>query len=272
MSTHVHEFIKDQASRLSPGQQVRTVCPFCQAAHEQSFVVRLDATDTWKVWYRCYRAACGVKGRWSDAGGLRLGVKAPTEAEIFELDYADTPLRRRVAIQWGDRYGLTADTLRTQGVRYSEEKGELAFPIKNYHQGRVYQVGWQTRQIKEKVIRLHWHNAAVGPKKYSWCPSSMPAYGAIIVVESLQSAYRVWQDCPGRHSVALLGHEVPKEGPYAWRYRHDSAILLLDPDTWPKGVTDAVRRLEAKGIRTEARYLSKKPHQLTADELREAVS
>jgi hypothetical protein len=249
------------------------VCPFCQAEHEKSFVVRVDAQDGWKVWYRCYRAACGVKGRYSDSEGLRLAVKAPTENELFELDYQDMPVPRRVAIQWGDRYGLTDTTIRSQGVRYSEEKGELAFPIKNMFEGRVYQVGWQTRRIAHKVIRFHWLNSTKGSGSYSYYhPNELPGTKPLVIVESIQAAYRVWQDCPGYAAVALLGHEIPSVGPRHWRYRHRDAILLLDPDTWPTGVTKAIRRLEADGINTEARYLDKKPHQLTADELREAVS
>lgn len=254
---------------MPPGGSKRGVCPFCFASHEQSFVVRMDAQDHWKLWYQCYRAACGAHGLYSDSGGLTLSTTKALP-EVKTDSYADHPPITPYASERLAKYQVSHSALVREGVRYDSDYEEALFPINNLYAGARKHVGWQVRKLDRKAIRTnffhdpHYQYTVVNPVG--------AMNGPILVVENPLSAIRLaeathWERC----AIALLGHELSSATALQLQAWWRDYTLLLDPDTWPGPTTKVLRTLEGAGCSAIARYISKKPYALSDEEIREIV-
>jgi hypothetical protein len=219
------------------------------------------------VWYQCYRAACGARGRYSDSGGLTLttGGTAATRAD----PYIDAqPINRELAETFS-RYGSSHQALLGHGV--CEHEGLALFPISNVAKNRIRPVGWQKRGVsgKRKLVM----NEYFEEPHFQYAVVNYRGDGPVVVVENILSAYRV-ASCTNRCAIALLGHILlPGTAlQMAQEWRRQQFRVLLDPDTWPSGITTVLRGFEAVGLEADARHIIKKPYALSPGELREAVS
>jgi hypothetical protein len=256
------------------------------AEHEQSFVVTRDTYQSWKIWFKCYRAKCGARGLVTDDDSrsltLSVGEAEPgvsPEADPDDFQAVPDALLRDLA----EKYDTDHKLLQRQHLRYDPQQHAIVLPVLN--QGgsmtsRFGQVGWQHRRLDEKVIRLIWTDSVCKPLKMGCVRTGMQHKQAptVVLVENLFSAYRIQSiTSPKRHShdmdaVALLGHGLSSRVAAALARTYKHAILLLDPDTWPTGPVDALKALAPYDIKAEARFLSGKPKDVCRVDLLEVLA
>lgn len=247
----------------------RTVCPFCTASHEHSFVVRQDREIPTRFWYQCYRAACGARGHWSEAEGLTL--RTWTEPRTGTDPHQDKEIVPPDVMSFLSKYRVSHRTLVREGVRYDSAEDEILMPLYNTFAGARRHVGWQARSLEGKRIRTSYF---VEPHHQYTAVNTVGAMnGPILVVENPLSAYHLVEATRyKRAAVALLGHVLTPRTATSLFLTWREYIVLLDPDTWPSGVTRVLRAFEAAGASAEAKYLPKKPYALSEDEVRSLVT
>lgn len=260
----IEDLVREHFPLLKPSVTVRAVCPACEADHEKSFAMRRDSEQTHKVWFRCYRAKCGVSGSLTDVGGLRMSVVPEERAELGNLE----PVPHRIVKSLALQLQVPEVYLVQQGMQWEPMDESVAYPIFNYIARRPVQVGWQMRRWTEKVIRNHYHDTTA--RHYTMLRDKTSWTGKVYVVENIWSMYKL--GCIGVNAVSLMGHDIsPTLADYMRPLAHEEVILLLDPDTWPAATVDALRAFEASGVRASARRLTMKPHRMRQEELREVV-
>lgn len=271
----ISDSIRADIARMADSSNTRFECPFCAASHEQSFTVRREAT---RIWFRCWRASCGVKGSIRGNGVLTLALdqEVPSDPRVTDYEEVPTELFRDLSHQ----YDISRGTLLRQGMRYDPHEPALCLPLNTTDAyGALSQQGWQKRRTEEKYIRNE-------------CPKGMTylafprhpnikftkPFQALVLVENLLSAYKVEDVCysEGIHAAALLGHTLRKGvaeavSHYVTYYRRGEGkgrvVLMLDPDTWPRGSIEALKQLQTFPIRAAACHLVDKPHSTSRESL-----
>jgi hypothetical protein len=141
----IEQTVRDSAAQLQAGANTRVVCPSCQAAHEKSFSVCRDAHAPQKIWFRCWRAACGIHGKVTDAAGIVLqATDAESDSDLAAipiLTRVPSPLQHALAEQLEMQYHDVA----AQGLQYDPFTQTVYYPWYNFNTSRRIQVGWQTR-------------------------------------------------------------------------------------------------------------------------------
>jgi hypothetical protein len=264
----IEQTVREASRALQPGERVRTVCPSCNAHHEKSFSINRDAYAPQKIWFRCWRAACGIHGCVTDADGILLKAIHADDDEALEKIPVLDRVPRAIMGKLSHQLGLTVQQLEIQQLQYDPHTETMYYPLWNRKDSRSVQVGWQTR-TENKTIR----NVVTEPGAYTYStPLGNPRHGPTVFVENLWSAYKL--QGLGIRSVALLGHRVWLET--ASSTRQDTmpnwnAILLLDPDCWPTQVSAALRNLEARGWNAHAIHITEKPHRMKQSELQKLL-
>lgn len=273
--------VSDRVRAYLDTGKARSVCPYCTASHEESFVVRQDSTNPALFWYQCYRAACGARGRFSDADGLRLSAARDFASRTDDVNpfHNAPPPTEEQALMFA-KYGVSRETMVRAGVRWNSDHGELALPIYNRIDGRNKLVGWQTRippKDGKRIRTSYFVPQTVERYQYTlYNPRALAARGVaerVVVVENPLSALRIAQVAPDAVAVALLGHVLASRTAGHLRSQElGDFLVLLDPDTWPGPVTAVLRVLESAGIPAEARYIPFKPYELSGEELKELMT
>lgn len=259
--------IQRLAALVGPGDSIRTTCPVCAATHEDSFLVRRDANDAHIVWYRCYRAKCGVGGRYHDIQGLTMSVTDRESGDFLALANENVP--RPIMVSLAEQLAVPLGWLYTQDLRYDPIEDAVMYPWNNICENRITQVGYQSRGWSVKHLRNY--RTAPNSLLYSVPKGPWSIGSRVVFVENIWSAYKVCE--LGARGVALMGHAVgPNVASQLRSQGVTEAIFILDPDTWPKGIIAALRNAEAAGIAACAAQVDFKPHRMSQEALKEVIS
>lgn len=152
----------------------------------------------------CY--SCGYSRRNADVQAI-LTAAQPKSYNIKAMLGTLSPEMPPAAAKWIERYGLTFNELRTNGVMWSERAGAVVFPFSDdVHEGTLYSL----------------RNFRTGPgvaKSKTLREAGAPPYGlvvgngnvnVVVIVEDAVSAIKVAR-VAGR-SIALLGSTLTAAG------------------------------------------------------------
>lgn len=213
-----------EASCLSIGQSVRTVCPMCGGGnkHERTFSVSRTPEG---VVYNCHRGSCASAGFLPTAGALVPAQAKPTPQRAYE----------------GALHGLTEEDL-----AFFRERYEITPPL-----------GWYRNDYDEYVLSIHnplgytrgynvrqpWPGAPIKgrpdkPKTRVWMHAAGPmqsfhthgvAGDVLVLVEDQLSAEKARQ--AGIGAVALMGtHLNADKVREIAMLRPKEVIIALDAD------------------------------------------
>lgn len=243
--------IAAEAAHLEPGDQVRTVCPFCRGGDsgERSLSIKLDG-ESGLILYHCFRGNCGESGV---LGGSKLGklytykatepkVKPPfDDSSVFELGGEDDA-PSYLAINKINSWGLGLADYRWG---YDRNTGRLAIPVYGpIAELRGYVLRAITEHQKPKALTgvVRREDPFIG-----WIGAREPKdLKNVIVVEDIPSAIRVAK--VGYQAVALCGNS-PSDAALdeLRRYGRDRKIIFaLDPDATVNAI-GLVRRYGLRG-------------------------
>lgn len=242
--------IAAEAVGLEPGQQIRTVCPFCGGgdSRERSLSIKLDS-ESGLILYHCFRGRCAESGV---LGGGKLGqlytykaepkVKPPfDDSHVFELGGEDdTP--SYLAINKINSWGLGLADYRWG---YDTASGRLAIPVYGpVAELRGYVLRALTEHQKPKALTgvVRRDDPFIG-----WIGSREPKdLDHVIVVEDVPSAIRVGK-C-GYQAVALCGNSPSDAALDELRSagRGRKIVFALDPDATVNAIV-LVRRYGLRG-------------------------
>lgn len=248
--------IAAEAAHLEPGDQIRTVCPFCGGgtSGEKSLSIKLDS-ESGLILYHCFRGNCGEAGV---LGGSKLGKlytykaaepkKKPPfdDSSIFGLGGEDDA-PSYAAITKINSWGLGLADYRWG---YDTNSQRLAIPVWGpLHELRGFVLraifDWQKPKSLTGVIRRE-------DPFIAWIDAGME-HGPIIVVEDIPSAIRVAK-C-GYDAVALNGNS-PSEAALDELRTYSGGgvrkvVFAFDPDA----TGQAIRVLRQYGLRGNASVL-----------------
>jgi len=219
-------FVSQQTEQLPAGSTRRVQCPACQGGDkgETTFVVGREPNH---VWFKCFRAKCGVAGIVGSAN-LPPAIAAEVSRAMarirpyrnpilplwfvdqeyfrqrFELDVTDSVIGGTVHDEYilpvrGPNYDL-----RGHVVRQPVWKGEPRAP----RAGRTWD--WDANEgqgapmVKTRVYPCSPSPLLAWYKGDGWALDDWPYHGHLVVVEDQISAIKVAQ--AGVHAVALLGN------------------------------------------------------------------
>lgn len=228
----LHEFVTYEALSLQVGDSVRMVCPVCDARHEKSFQITRTQSN---LLYRCWRAACGVKGVVGSrahsmdhlhSSGWRATTRRPFPYSTSRVDGYEQ------AIVW-HRYKIRPETLNYAGVRWAEEIESLVFPC-NTLRGDF--VGYATKSLSPTPGRpksaLFWD--VVPPKYYATPEWTVVRSDTVVLVEDCLSALKIGQS--GTSAVALLGTKLDDSTAMEISKAYRKVVFCLDNDATAKSV------------------------------------
>ena len=271
----IDELVRERASS-TPGQNTRSVCPFCNATHEKSFDVKRDVQQPFKLWFNCYRGTCGVHGLVEDRAGARLilhGVNTQTKPDKPIVEHRKAP--PSFLSYLAETYHIPIDTWKYQGVRYEPEWRTLCMPWLNHNQE---QIGWVEKRLNPpEAGRKSHHDLCVrgqGRLAFPRIPASYHALGGlrIVLVEDLVSAYRINElKLQHTYAVALLGAQISQDDAHLIGQLATHALVLLDYDQWPRGALRVMKALKPHVLQVRATTLSVDPKAADEEELHEVL-
>jgi hypothetical protein len=250
---------------LEPGQNTRTVCPYCNADHERS--LSLSRNDE-GVLYHCYRAKCGRKGFLPNNGvNYQPGweKRTPKKKTAKTFSYATETLPQPLKDMFYARYSITETELEDNGFLYSPEMDRVIMPIYNSFGYEVGKVARSYNQNTAGIKAISYFND--GESHLHYVPSSMHRDGAITCVEDIPSAIRV-----GRFgkAVAILGSWLPLKHIIELGELTQEINIALDPDAASKAFK--MRRAYMIYFRNfNVKLLSNDPKDMTDEQIQEEI-
>lgn len=217
------------------GRSEHLVCPLCEGGrtHERSFIVSRGAGA---IFYRCYRASCGVRGKVGSVHSEAMAKESPAKRAANPYRRATIPLPSDVRDWLCDRFHLLPSAIEQEGWAWNEETQRVIQPIRNMD--RVV-IGHNARYWKELDTLLlarqssksitYWNNGEE-PWRHS-APLPRSGSGTVVLVEDIPSAIRLAYS--GYDSIALLGVSAV----IGDINRYDQGIICLDADA----TTTAIR-------------------------------
>lgn len=274
------DLIKSMAGDLEPGLSRRGMCPFCEPKHEpDSFVVRRDNYEPWKLWFQCYRAKCGQRGFVRDDKGIRLYLYAPEGAYGQGGPILDRgePLPDKLVEELCEELSLTnSGMIMAQGWRYQPHDGALLIPwkIRNTQSREWEQIGWMERHPNGGKFSSKW--VPNPPSQAAWTVNpevDTIAAQHFVIVEDPMSPVRIEQLALEHRklvrAVSLQGHVLRQGDAMTLGVvsRKRPVTIVLDPDVWPWASVPMLRALRAFGVNARATVLSNDPDKVPKEEL-----
>ncbi len=256
--------VRAHMAHTMPGETVRSVCPFCEAVHEKSFAMTRGTEKPHLIMFRCFRGTCDANGYVVDKQGASMVLSSediqPSIGELVEHGYCTAKFLEDI----GDKYNLSLDYLRKQGVRYGEGHA-LCMPWRDEY-GR--QIGWVEKRFDKAWYKSH-HDLvdySAGRLAFPLIARSyraIPAHVVCILVESLVDAYCLneYAAVAGQDTcaVALLGADISGQDALRLANLFTRIMVLLDPDQWPKGTQRVIRRFDGMPVTVHGTTLSVDP-------------
>lgn len=257
---------------LEDGQTLRTICPNCNAAHEETFILTRDSD---RLLYQCKRASCNTKGRIVSNSALKSG--SHNQKKVFKPKYFEGeawPLDEQTPI-WStlkSKYNFSDEDIEVftqEGVTFELEDFSglkfLHFPI--YREGKL--IGTCRKSINHKPkerrkSKLYPHIQGI---PYYYFPN-VGRSKELFIVEGCMDAIKL--ACMNKSAMALNGTslnigwfaEYLKEAEWI-----ETVVLALDPDA-----QSIARRMEkdlSLFINSKVLALPKDPKDCTKEELNE---
>lgn len=228
----IKEDIREEALDLEIGDTKRILCPFCQATHEKSLSIsRLPEG----LFYRCFRVSCKEGGFIPSptfSSKSYISFKKKFVPKEFKWDTIKLPPQLEDMLY--EKYTITKDEIRINGIKYAPEIDSLVMPIFNK---MGYECGVATKVVnrdtsRPKVVnyffndysRLHYPQQGSRGRKQE---------EAIVIVEDILSSIRVNRYAT---AVSLLGtHMTPMQAKELAGI-NKNIIIALDPDATDKAI------------------------------------
>lgn len=231
------DVVKQEGFSLGIGDvKYLDVCPFCEGGdHEDKRTLRVFRDSKYIVYYKCYRAKCGIRGRVNgDGGGHDVKVVAfkpnPYTKRVKEVGLEEMALL-------SDKWNLNiADIYTAKWYLAIDERAWLPLILPVYS---------PSGGLRGHVLRLQHENGTKEIKSFKIADEAWMAWYTnsstdIVVVEDQISAQRASEYCT---AVAVLGTEIsPEKFEEILRVAGSKRIwLALDRDAVKKGF-DYLRR------------------------------
>lgn len=223
----LNNFVTYEALSLPVGGSMRTVCPVCQAPHEQSF--RISRTES-NLLYKCWRMKCGVRGVVGSITGHSSQYQARPQPRPFVYATTSVPEYEQAIIWY--KYQIGGKALKSYGVRWSEEIESLVFAC--------YSLGGDATGIATKRLAraygkpkssVYWDTS---PPQYYSPPRPAEVGRPVILVEDCLSCLKILE--AGGTSIALLGTKLTPATAMEIASVYRKVVFCLDNDATVKSV------------------------------------
>jgi hypothetical protein len=221
---HLRETISLLAAGLKSGQQTRDVlCPQCNGGNsqEKSFSIRRESLI--KIWYKCWRASCRLRGVIDSVGGF----------------VADSP--------WEQEADKRPD-VEIQGRRYEGMLGPLTEDHKKFLAGKY---GLDEKDLDEGEVRL----ADSGRFAFHVHSPSYAVRGLTLRTFETNSKFPKWDHYPVRNDLLWAGWYIRPEITHTFRpivvvedpisalkvSRHYLSCYLMGTDISPDKLSEILR-------------------------------
>lgn len=250
---------------LGVNQSIRTVCPFCNAAHETSFT--LNRTED-GIQYGCWRAKCGKRG-FIPSKAMQYDPhwhkKEPKKRKPKTFSYDTVELPDELVEMFYVRYSITKDELIQNGFSYAPELDRVIMPIYNY---LGYEIGQVARSYDPDITGSKAINYfSDGKSHLHYVPQGMYRNGAIVCVEDIPSSLRCARF--GR-AIAILGSYISHENILELAEHTGEVIIALDPDATNKAFKMR-NKYRAYFRNFSIRVLSKDPKDMSDEEIQNEI-
>lgn len=223
----LNNFVTYEALSLPVGGSMRTVCPVCQAPHEQSF--RISRTES-NLLYKCWRMKCGVRGVVGSITGHYNQYPPSPKPRPFLHSTTQVPMYEE-AVVW-HKYKISSAALHDYGVLWAEEIESLVFPC--------YSLSGDVTGVATKRLGVSYDK----PKSSVYWDTSPPKYYApargvgvgkpVILVEDCLSCLKIRE--AGADSLALLGTKLTPDAALEIAHAYREVVFCLDNDATVKSV------------------------------------
>lgn len=229
LSDDQKEQLRLAALELAVGDSTRKIgCPVCKISGDFS-LSRIPAG----LWYKCWRAKCGVSGLVGSTYTASLKNKKKEPKYFKEETVRLNKLQRQF---FKDTYEISSEQLQLNHVKWCPEKGRIVFPCMTMN-GMIW--GYNTRYYKEldvegvgeekpKSVLYQENTNAVG---VSWptVDFAVVPQRYVVLVEDQVSAIALSSRV---QTCCLLGHQIPDN---LWPLiRLFTVVLALDADVTNK--------------------------------------
>lgn len=225
------EIIKDAALALAVGETTRIVCPYCEARHEQSMIIRREVEG---LHARCYRAKCPRSYTFitslPSSDWLGKQKQRTFSPKYYTKECIDPPWE--ILHYINDMYEISPEEVEYYHFKYNEEENRLVMPIVNIH---GYEIGMQTKALSSvvsgpKAISYFFNE---GEKAHFVIKPEFYNSSTIVLVEDILSATKVGRLLP---ACALLSHGLTPDVANLLAANFSTMVVMLDPDALTKAV------------------------------------
>lgn len=238
MSRPELDVVKIEGMGLVIDESTNIRCPFCTGSSRNPASLSITRKDTGLV-YNCYRASCPAKGFISSNPSEIIKHAKPKKTKKARPYTKETTQLPPRVTQWLDaNFGLSEDTIYSEGWKWNVEQQRIVMPIRdNYHHTTGHNSRYWSELDEVGVVGggpksiTYWDNPDCTKLHF---PMTCGQAGTLALVEDQPSAVRLSQDY---NCVALLGTHITAEmAELLAMMRYDRVTLVLDADATAKAI------------------------------------